>query len=48
MNEGYNLPIGIILCADKSDSVAKYTLPEEELKQELQKEQEILETQNKL
>jgi len=29
MNEGDNLPIGIILCADKSDSVVKYTLPED-------------------
>lgn len=28
MNEGDNLPIGIVLCADKSDSVVKYTLPE--------------------
>jgi len=27
MNEGDNLPIGIILCADKSESVVKYTLP---------------------
>ena len=60
MNEGDNIPIGIILCADKSDSVVKYTLPEdnnqifaskyklympseEELKQELEKEQELLE-----
>jgi len=55
----------IILCADKSDSVVKYTLPEdnnqifaskyklympseEELKQELEKEQEILEIENNL
>lgn len=30
MNEGDNPPIGIILCADKSDSVVKYTLPEGE------------------
>ena len=29
MNEGDNKPIGILLCADKSDSVVKYTLPEE-------------------
>lgn len=29
MNEGDNPPIGIILCADKSDSVVKYTLPED-------------------
>jgi hypothetical protein len=29
MNEGDSLPIGIILCADKSDSVVKYTLPED-------------------
>lgn len=60
MNEGDNIPIGIILCADKNKSVVKYTLPEdnsqifaskyklympseEELKQELEKEQEILE-----
>ena len=28
MNEGDNVPIGIVLCADKSDSVVKYTLPE--------------------
>lgn len=65
MNEGDNLPIGIVLCADKSDSVVKYTLPEgnnqifaskyklympteEELKRELVKEQEILETEKKL
>jgi len=65
MNEGSSLPIGIILCADKSDSVVKYTLPEdnrlifaskyklympteEELKRELEKEQELLETGQKL
>lgn len=30
MNEGDNPPIGIVLCADKSDSVVKYTLPENE------------------
>ncbi len=29
MNEGDSLPIGIILCADKSDAVVKYTLPED-------------------
>jgi predicted nuclease of restriction endonuclease-like (RecB) superfamily len=28
MNEGDTSPIGIILCADKSDTVVKYTLPE--------------------
>lgn len=28
LNEGDNPPIGIILCADKSDAVVKYTLPE--------------------
>ena len=28
MNEGDNLPIGIVLCADKNDAVVKYTLPE--------------------
>lgn len=32
MNEGDNRPIGIILCADKSESVVKYTLPENETK----------------
>jgi len=65
MNEGDNLPIGIILCADKSESVVKYTLPEgnnqifaskyklympseEELKQELEKEQELLEIEQNL
>ena len=30
MNEGDNPPIGIVLCADKSDSIVKYTLPENE------------------
>ena len=29
MNEGDNKPIGILLCADKSDSIVKYTLPED-------------------
>jgi len=65
MNEGDNVPIGIVLCADKSESVVKYTLPEnnsqiftskyklympteDELKQELEKEQEILEIEHKL
>lgn len=65
MGEGDNPPIGIILCADKSDSVVKYTLPEDnnqifaskyklympsedELKQELVKEQEILEIERNL
>jgi len=28
MNEGDNPPIGIILCADKSESIVKYTFPE--------------------
>lgn len=28
MNEGDNLPIGIVLCADKSDTLVEYTLPE--------------------
>ncbi|WNY25393.1 PDDEXK nuclease domain-containing protein [Methanolapillus millepedarum] len=27
MNEGDNLPIGIVLCADKTDAVVRYTLP---------------------
>ena len=30
MNEGDNPPIGIVLCADKSESVVKYTLPKNE------------------
>ena len=30
MNEGDNPTIGIVLCADKSDSIVKYTLPEDE------------------
>lgn len=30
LNEGDNPPIGIILCADKSDAVVRYTLPEGE------------------
>ncbi len=30
MNEGDNPPIGIVLCADKSDAVVRYTLPEDE------------------
>ncbi len=29
MNEGDNPPIGIVLCADKSEQVGKYTLPED-------------------
>lgn len=29
MNNGDNPPIGIVLCADKSDTVVKYTLPEQ-------------------
>ena len=29
MNEGDNPPIGIVLCADKSDAVVKYTLSDE-------------------
>lgn len=30
MNDGDNPPIGIVLCAHKSESVVKYTLPENE------------------
>ncbi len=30
MNEEDNPPIGIVLCADKSESVVMYTLPEKE------------------
>lgn len=29
VNEGDNPPIGIVLCADKSDQIVKYTLPED-------------------
>jgi hypothetical protein len=29
MNEGDNPSIGIVPCADKSDAVVKYTLPED-------------------
>jgi predicted nuclease of restriction endonuclease-like (RecB) superfamily len=29
MNEGDNPPIGIVLCADKSETIVKYTLPEQ-------------------
>ena len=29
INEGDNPPIGILLCADKSDTLVKYTLPED-------------------
>lgn len=29
MNEGDNPPIGILLCADKSDTLVTYTLPED-------------------
>jgi hypothetical protein len=28
MNEGDSQPIGIVLCADKSEAVVRYTLPE--------------------
>ena len=31
MNEGGTPPIGIVLCADKSDAVVKYTLPEDNI-----------------
>lgn len=49
MNEGDNPPIDIVLCADKSESVVKYTLPENETqifaskyKQYLPSEEELL------
>ena len=29
MNEGDNPPIGIVLCADKSDTLVEYTLPDD-------------------
>ena len=29
INEGDNPPIGIVLCADKSDTLVEYTLPED-------------------
>lgn len=28
LNDGDNPPIGIVLCADKSDTMVRYTLPE--------------------
>lgn len=31
MNEGDNPPIGIVLCADKSESIVHYTLPEDNM-----------------
>ena len=31
MNEGDNPPIGIVLCADKSDSIVKYILSKNEM-----------------
>ena len=30
MNPGDNPPVGIVLCADKNDTVIEYTLPENE------------------
>ncbi len=30
MNEGDNPPIGIVLCADKSEALVEFTLPEKE------------------
>ena len=29
MNEGYNSPIGILLCMDKSDTLERFTLFED-------------------
>ena len=29
MNDGDNPPVGIILCADKSEAIVRYTLPED-------------------
>jgi hypothetical protein len=29
MNSGDNPPVGIILCADKSEAIVRYTLPED-------------------
>lgn len=54
MNEGDNPPIGIVLCADKSDSIVKYTLPKDEnqiyatkYKLYLPSEQELLDEINR-
>lgn len=30
MNPGDNPPVGIVLCADKSDTLVRYTLPSDE------------------
>ena len=64
MEPGDNPPIGIVLCADKSDTLVKYTLPldnkqvyaskymlylpkEEDLKNEINKQRELLEKRDK-
>ena len=63
MEPGDNPPIGIVLCADKSDTLVKYTLPldnkqiyaskymlylpkEDELRNEINKQRELLENTN--
>ncbi len=54
-NEGDNPTIGIILCADKSDAIVKYTLPENnnnifasKYKLYLPSEKELLDEINKI
>ena len=48
MNEGDRPPIGIILCADKSDSIVKYTLPENETRIYASKYQLVLPSEEEL
>lgn len=48
MNEGDNEPIGIILCADKSESIVKYTLPTDNNQIYTSRYQLYLPTENEL
>ena len=48
MNEGDNLPIGIVLCADKSDSIVNYTLSKNEPQVFVSKYKEYLPTEEEL
>ena len=48
MNEGDNLPIGIVLCADKSDSIVNYTLSKNKPQVFVSKYKEYLPTEEEL
>ena len=48
MNEGDNPPIGIVLCADKSESVVKFTLPEDNAQIYTSKYKLYMPTENEL